>query len=152
MAIARLSDGRGVEGSRAFLSRQDRLREFGQCSVPEPAFGALAASDRRQMKLSFPFPQCGLEPIDHGCPIPKIVFPDTKNPPSLPFEKPSDSLIALNISIDLGSPIQLSRSGMTHVFRATVPIATIDEHHQTVLGKNKVRLADDFSGLYSPPL
>jgi hypothetical protein len=28
MAIARLNDGRGVEGSRGFLSHQDRFREF----------------------------------------------------------------------------------------------------------------------------
>jgi hypothetical protein len=103
-------------------------------------------------EVSFSFSQRGLDPINHGCAVPKIVFPDAKNAPSLPLEKPIDSLIALNISINLGPPITLSRSRVTHVFTATVPIATIDEHYQTVLGKNKVRFADDFSGLYSPPL
>jgi len=35
MAMASLEDGRVVEGSRGFLSHQDCIREFDQCSVPE---------------------------------------------------------------------------------------------------------------------
>jgi hypothetical protein len=41
MAMDNGYDGRGVEGSRGFLSHQDRLREFDQYSVSETAFRCL---------------------------------------------------------------------------------------------------------------